>query len=335
MKKLVLLAALSTLALSTAAVAGTCNGEFGWLGKGTAYNLEEGNFIFTGEFSGTFFNTDTSDPTHKMTFQCPGLWHVEGSEGSSNGACIGKDADGDTLTYSITGGADKDLFTIDASTGVLSFIAGPDYEDPGDSGEDNLYDIAITVSDGTNDTSQALIISVADVGEAIALTNKTINENATGATVGDLSIIDTAFGNTNITYALSGDDATYFVLDGNTLKLKSDVSADYETKSSYTLTVTATNSAGDTAEEKVVTITRGEAPFTAYFPSSPTGLSTRHLSPFDRNFTIVASTDVKAGSALLLAVDKSGIPIQIPVTIAAKPAAPAAPAPQGGGGSSS
>ena len=69
--------------------------------------------------------------------------------------------------------------------------------------------------------------------------------------MGDLSIIDTDFG-TEVTYALSGDDAAYFVLDGSTLKLKSDVSADYETQSSYTLTVTATNSAGETVTEKVV-----------------------------------------------------------------------------------
>ena len=38
---------------------------------------------------------------------------------------VGTDADGDSLTYSITGGADQDLFTIDASTGVLTFKAGP------------------------------------------------------------------------------------------------------------------------------------------------------------------------------------------------------------------
>ena len=76
------------------------------------------------------------------------------------GTIIGTDADGDSLTYSITGGVDQDLFTIDASTGVLSFKAGPDYEDPGDSGGDNLYDVEITVSDGSNSTSQALIISV-------------------------------------------------------------------------------------------------------------------------------------------------------------------------------
>ncbi len=81
------------------------------------------------------------------------------------GTLLGTDADGDTLTYSITGGADKDLFSINASTGVLSFIAGPDYEDPGDTGGDNLYDVEITVSDGVNTTAQAIIISVLDLNE--------------------------------------------------------------------------------------------------------------------------------------------------------------------------
>ena len=127
------------------------------------------------------------------------------------GTIIGTDADGDSLTYSITGGVDQDLFTIDASTGVLSFKTGPDYEDPGDSGGDNLYDVEITVSDGSNSTSQALIISVLDLNEKLSMTNKTIFENEAGATVGDLSVIDTAFGNDNITYELTGEDAQYFI----------------------------------------------------------------------------------------------------------------------------
>jgi len=165
---------------------------------------------------------------------------------------VGTDADGDSLTYSITGGADQDLFTIDASTGVLTFKAGPDYEDPLDDGGDNLYDVEITVSDGTNSNSQALIISVLDLNEKLKLTNKIINENEAGATVGDLSINDDDFGNDNITYELSGEDAEYFILDGTTIKLKSGVSADFETKSKYTLTVKATNASGDTITEKVV-----------------------------------------------------------------------------------
>ena len=48
--------------------------------KGT---VKEGSFVFTGEFSGTLFNTDTNDPTHKMTVQCPGLWNVQGAKAPS------------------------------------------------------------------------------------------------------------------------------------------------------------------------------------------------------------------------------------------------------------
>ena len=165
---------------------------------------------------------------------------------------IGSDADGDALTYSITGGADQSLFTINETTGVLSFKASPDYEDPSDSGGDNLYNIEVSVSDGTNSNTQALIVSVLDLNEKLGLTNKVINENEAGATVGDLSINDTDFGNTNISYVLSGDDAQYFSLDGNTIKLNSDVSANYEDKTKYTLTVTATNADGGTITEKVV-----------------------------------------------------------------------------------
>src|SRR4029450_13604871 len=43
------------------------------------------------------------------------------------------DADpGTTLTYSITGGADAAKFTIDANTGVLTFISAPEFESPTD-----------------------------------------------------------------------------------------------------------------------------------------------------------------------------------------------------------
>ncbi len=44
------------------------------------------------------------------------------------------DLDGPSLTYSISGGADAAKFTINASTGVLSFLAAPDYEAPTDAG---------------------------------------------------------------------------------------------------------------------------------------------------------------------------------------------------------
>ena len=128
MKKTILLVIIGLFSVSSAAISGTCNGEFGWLGKGTAFNLDQGNFVFTGEFSGTLFNTDTNDPTHKMTVQCPGLWHVEGTEGAVNGACIMKDAEGDKMFITFNGkGAFpkvKGPFQITSGTGKFAGASG-------------------------------------------------------------------------------------------------------------------------------------------------------------------------------------------------------------------
>ncbi len=75
------------------------------------------------------------------------------------------DVDGPSLTYSISGGADAAKFTINASTGVLSFVAAPDYEAPTDADGDNVYDVIVQVSDGTLTDSQAIAVTVTDVND--------------------------------------------------------------------------------------------------------------------------------------------------------------------------
>jgi len=62
------------------------------------------------------------------------------------------DPDGETeggggLTYSLSGGADQALFSIDVNTGALTFIAAPDFETPTDAGGNNVYDVQVTVTD--------------------------------------------------------------------------------------------------------------------------------------------------------------------------------------------
>ncbi|MGD1925364.1 MAG: SdrD B-like domain-containing protein [Paracoccaceae bacterium] len=47
------------------------------------------------------------------------------------------------LEYSIVGGADAALFTVDAQTGEVSFIDAPDFENPQDQGGDNFYDVVV------------------------------------------------------------------------------------------------------------------------------------------------------------------------------------------------
>ena len=47
------------------------------------------------------------------------------------------DSEGSGLVYSISGGADQALFSIDV-LGVLSFDSAPDFEAPGDAGANNV-----------------------------------------------------------------------------------------------------------------------------------------------------------------------------------------------------
>ncbi|WP_342347566.1 DUF4347 domain-containing protein [uncultured Nitrospira sp.] len=70
------------------------------------------------------------------------------------------DAEGATPIYSIVGGADGALFSIDPTTGILTFITAPDFQTPGDVGGDNIYDVIVQASDGTAIDTQAIAVTV-------------------------------------------------------------------------------------------------------------------------------------------------------------------------------
>ena len=74
------------------------------------------------------------------------------------------DADGDIITYSISG-TDADLLSIGSSSGILSFIDPPDYENPQDNDLDNIYVLTVTASDGEFAVSLGIIVTINDVVE--------------------------------------------------------------------------------------------------------------------------------------------------------------------------
>ena len=76
------------------------------------------------------------------------------------------DPEGDSITWSIVGGADSALFSI-SGTGELSLNAPEDYESPGDADSDNQHLVTIRADDGNgNQTDQAVSVSITDVNEA-------------------------------------------------------------------------------------------------------------------------------------------------------------------------
>jgi len=93
------------------------------------------------------------------------------------GTIIATDADADHLGYAIVGGADAALFTINAQTGLLSFVSPPNYEAPADAGANNVYDVTVSVSDGIAPAvTQAITVTVTDR-----------DENTTSSSVFDLT----------------------------------------------------------------------------------------------------------------------------------------------------
>ncbi|MGB3535984.1 MAG: Ig-like domain-containing protein [Microcoleaceae cyanobacterium] len=70
------------------------------------------------------------------------------------------DTEGSGLTYNVVGGSDANQFTIDADTGLLSFISLPSRGNPTDSNQDNTYEVIVNVTDSNNATdSQTLLIT--------------------------------------------------------------------------------------------------------------------------------------------------------------------------------
>ncbi len=71
-----------------------------------------------------------------------------------------------TLTYSITGGADAGRFSINSTTGELRFAVAPNFELATDAGTNNVYDVIVQVTDGTSTDSQSIAVTVTNVNEA-------------------------------------------------------------------------------------------------------------------------------------------------------------------------
>ena len=179
---------------------------------------------------------------------------------------------GATLTFSLAGGADQALFTIDSTTGALSFITAPDFEAPNAAGGANTYDVIVQVSDGANTDTQAIAVTVTDVAEAPSITsdgggataNLTRTENSTAVT----TVAANDPGGATLTYSLVGGfDQSRFTIDSSTGVLSFIAPPDFEAPTdsngdnSYQVVVQASN--GTFSDTQVITVAvtnQNEAP---------------------------------------------------------------------------
>ncbi len=108
------------------------------------------------------------------------------------------------VSYAISGGADAGLFTINAITGVLSFLTAPDFEAPSDTGADNVFNVEVTVSDSDDlAVIQALAVTVTNVNEAPVAIVSTVNGDE-----------DTVFSGVLTASDVDGDTLVFALVDG-------------------------------------------------------------------------------------------------------------------------
>ena len=149
---------------------------------------------------------------------------------TSIGSVSASDVDGDSLTYSISG-SEINI----SSSGALTFDSAPDYETK------NSYSATVTVSDGTVSVTQGITVSVTDVDESIPNEAPAISSSATFSaaenqtSIGSISASDPD-GNA-LTYSISGSEIS--ISSSGVLTFAS--APDYETKNSYSATVTVSD----------------------------------------------------------------------------------------------
>ena len=211
------------------------------------------------------------------------------------------DPNGDPLTYSITGGADDGAFAIDPASGAVSFLSAPDFELPTDAGQNNVYDVTVSVSDGTGHSdTQAIAVTVTNVNEFAPVINGgaaasvSAHENQTVVTD-----VDATDGDGDVlTYSITGGaDIGEFTIDSSTGVLAFSDPPDFEAPADadrdnfYEVTVTAADATlADTQAITVEVTDVEEGDNTPPTISSDGGGSTASMS-IAENQTAVTDVD--------------------------------------------
>ena len=173
---------------------------------------------------------------------------------------------GDTQTFSIVGGADAAKFSINSSTGVLTFVSAPNFETPTDVGANNVYDVTVRVADsgGLFDT-QAIAVTVNDQNDVAP----TITSGASGSEAENKATSNVVYAATatdpdtvgTVSFSLTGTDAGQFDIDSATGAVTFKVSPDFELPADaggnnvYDVVVHANDGVHDTTQAVTIAVT--------------------------------------------------------------------------------
>ena len=126
--------------------------------------------------------------------------------GSSVATVVASDANGDTLTYNISGGNLDGKFSINSTTGVIALTSSLNFE------EKNKYTLEITASDAALSHTGAIVINVSDVNDNKPTFN---NDNETSGSLNLSASTGTAVVTLGASDLDASDTLNYSIVSGN------------------------------------------------------------------------------------------------------------------------
>ncbi|MDA9961896.1 cadherin repeat domain-containing protein, partial [Opitutales bacterium] len=174
----------------------------------------------------------------------------------------GTDPDGDTLVYSIAYGDDQNRFDMNTTSGALTFLAPPDFENPLDDDSNNVYELTVQVTDGEFNATKNLAITVIDVHEndppvITSPATAVVPENTTFA----IEVNGTDPDGDALVYSIAyGDDQNRFDLNATSGELTFLVPPDFENPNDddsnnvYELTVQVTDGEFNATKNLAITV---------------------------------------------------------------------------------
>ena len=277
--------------------------------------VSDGTNVDTQDIAVTVTNVNDNAPViTSTTGPAPPLNVAE--NGTAVTTVTATDADaGSTLTYSIVGGADAARFTVDASTGALSFVSAPDYENPTDAGANNVYDVTVQVSDGTLTDTQAIAVTVTNVNDnapvitsngAGATASVNVAENSTAVTT--VTATDADAGST-LTYSIvGGADAAKFTVNSSTGALSFVSAPDAENPTDvggnnvYDVTVQVSDGTLTDTQAIAVTVTNVNDNAPVITSNGAGATASVNVAENTTAVTTVVATDADAGSTLTYSI---------------------------------
>ena len=152
------------------------------------------------------------------------------------------DTDDSLLVFSISG---SELMI--TSGGLLTFANAPDYETK------TSYSATVTATDGTNSSTQDITVTITDVDDVapVFTSDSTFSASENQTAIGTVTATDTDTDDSLLVFSVSGSELMNYLRRIAHLCKRTN----YETKSSYSATVTVTDGTNSSTQDITVTIT--------------------------------------------------------------------------------